>query len=230
MAYKTEQNSVDKKTLAKPILAIDFDGALFYSRPFREAHKKWFELMASLLHDESVKEYAFREDYFRYVHEVMRRYVGNVDENSLNFFARGIYAMATLAEVRQEDLVKEFAAYLESIKNSFTLALVTTAPASCVDPILQKIGCAGLFDIVCKSPMAEQPDKKRLLQQFIAEHGKPRAYIGEGDKDIATCRELGIPTISAGWVNQGKIIGDYNADTVSELESIIKEQFQEDGR
>tara|TARA_Y100000310_G_scaffold340233_1_gene435301 strand:+ start:94 stop:207 length:114 start_codon:yes stop_codon:yes gene_type:complete len=36
------------------MLAIDLDGALMYSRPFEQAHKEWFRLMAVLLNDDSI--------------------------------------------------------------------------------------------------------------------------------------------------------------------------------
>ena len=38
----------------KPIIAVDFDGALLKSRPFDKAHKRWFYVMSVMLKDDSV--------------------------------------------------------------------------------------------------------------------------------------------------------------------------------
>ena len=66
----------------KPIIAVDFDGALLKSRPFEEAHKRWFYVMSILLNDESINNYAGLENYFEKVHEVMERFLGKVDEKT----------------------------------------------------------------------------------------------------------------------------------------------------
>jgi len=207
----------------KPILAIDLDGALMHSRPFDEAHKKWFELFSVILKDDSIKKYAFLENWFSKVDEVMDRYLGEkVDRITKNRWAREIYAMTTVKEVRKEDLVKEFAEYLRKIEDKYALALITTAPESAVGPILQKVGCARLFDIIKKSPPEKRPSKKELLEEFIKAYAKPVFYIGNGDKDIQACKELGIKTISVSWVSKGEFKGDYNVDTVEELKNILR--------
>jgi len=51
--------------------------------------------------------------------------------------------MATVAEVKKSDLIKNFADYLRKIKKKYKLALVTSAPEDSVEPILQKVGCLG---------------------------------------------------------------------------------------
>lgn len=62
----------------KSILAIDLDGALMYSYSFYQAHKKWFSLMANLLDDPSINDYARIKNYFPKVDEVMKRYLGTI--------------------------------------------------------------------------------------------------------------------------------------------------------
>jgi len=57
----------------KPIITVDFDGALLQHRPFQQAHKDWFKVMATLLEDPSINEYAEIDDYFPKVHEVMKK-------------------------------------------------------------------------------------------------------------------------------------------------------------
>ncbi|MBI5871960.1 HAD family hydrolase [archaeon] len=208
--------------IKKPIIAIDLDGALLQSRPFDEAHKKWFYVMSILLKDHSINEYAGLDKYFDKVHEVMKRYLGDVDHETRVKFARNLFSMATIAEVTKNDLVEDFADYLRGLKGKYRLALITSAPETSVEPILHKVGCSGLFDILYKSPMGRHPDKRELFEEFIKEHGKPVYYIGNGDKDITSCKELGIPAISVNWVSQGKVKGDYNIQSVPELEAIIR--------
>lgn len=205
----------------KPILAIDFDGALLKHRPFQQAHIKWFKVMSVLLKDPSINKYAELEDYFGKVHEVMERYLGKVNHDVRVRFARIMYAMATVAEVQKKDLVKEFAAYLKTLKKKYKLALVTSAPEDAVEPILEKLGISGLFDFLYKSPMHRHPDKKQLFKEFIAKYGKPMYYIGSGDEDIKNCKEIGIKTISVNWVSRGKFKGDFDVNSVGELKRII---------
>ena len=157
----------------KPIIAVDFDGALLQSRPFSEAHKRWFYVMSVLLKDDSINEYAGLDDYFDKVHEVMERYLGDVDYETMVKFARNLFSMATITEVRKDDLVGDFADYLKGLKGKYRLALITSAPESSVEPILHKVGCSDLFDILYKSPMGRHPNKRELFEEFIKEHGKP---------------------------------------------------------
>ncbi len=206
----------------KPIIAVDLDGALLKSRPFNEAHKSWFYVMSILLKDDSVNQYASLDNYFGKVHEVMQRYLGDVDHETRVRFARNLFSMATIAEVTKDDLVDDFAIYLKKLKKEYLLALITTAPEDSVEPILHKVGCSALFDILYKSPMGKHPNKRELFQELIKKYGKPRYYIGDGDKNITSCKELGIPSISVNWVSKAEIKGDYDVQSVKELEAIIK--------
>lgn len=208
--------------MADKIIAVDFNGALLQSRPFDEAHKKWFYVMSILLKDDSINEYAILENYFDKVHEVMQRYLGDVSHETRVKFARNLFSMVTIAEITKDDLIKDFSDYLQNSKIKYQLALITSAPETSVEPILHKIGCSNLFDIIYKSPMEKHPNKRELFEEFIKLHGKPAYYIGNGDKDITSCKELGIPTISVNWVSQGKVKGDYDISTVQELQNIIQ--------
>ncbi len=208
----------------KPILAIDLDGALLYPRPFLTAHKEWFKVFSLLLDDESISEYANQEKYFEKVDIVMDSYLEGVNREEKTAFARQMYAMVTAAEVTQNDLVIEFAEFLRSIKNKFQLALITTMPGDGVDPILQKVECEDLFDIVYKSDMHTQPTKKVLFEKLIQEHAKPLFYIGDGDKHITLAKELGITTISVTWAKKGTVKGDFDVKTVGELPAILEKK------
>ena len=122
----------------------------------------------------------------------MDRYLGNVDHKTRVHFARNLYAMATVAEATQDDLVKEFATYLRKIKDKYTLALITSAPEEAVAPILEKVGCGDLFDIVYKSPMDRHPDKRELFKGFIDNHGKPGPRLVTGPPQL-------MPSVAANF-------------------------------
>tara|TARA_Y100000310_G_scaffold340233_1_gene435302 strand:+ start:250 stop:714 length:465 start_codon:yes stop_codon:yes gene_type:complete len=149
----------------------------------------------------------------------MKRYIGDVSKEDRTKFARTIYAMVTVACVKQEDLCVEFKEFLEGRE----LALITTAPADSVEPILVKLNCENLFKIVYKSETAAEPDKKELFKAFIAKHGKPEYYIGDGDKNLAVAKELDIKTISVNWVKKAEIKGDFDVQSVSELKDVLSQ-------
>ncbi|MBW3003999.1 HAD hydrolase-like protein [Candidatus Woesearchaeota archaeon] len=205
----------------KPILAIDLDGALMYSRPFRRAHVDWFRLFSILLSDKSITEYANTKDYWKHVHDVMERYLGHVDKGLRVRFARELYSMVTIADVKEDDLCKEFATFLKSIKKNYRLVLVTTTPEVIVDAVLQKLKVEKLFDLVYKSKMSEEADKRKMFKEFIKDNGKPLFYIGDGDEHISICKELGIKTISVNWVAKAEIKGDFDVETVDELKKAL---------
>ncbi|MFW6047583.1 MAG: HAD family hydrolase [Candidatus Woesearchaeota archaeon] len=206
----------------KKIIVIDFNGALLQSRPFDEAHKRWFYVMSVLLNDNSVNEYANLKTYFDKVHEVIGRYLGDIDNETRVKFARNLFSMVTIAKITKDDLVADFTDYLRELKERYRLALITSAPETSVEPILHKVGCSDLFDIIYKSPIGRHPNKRELFEEFIKKHGKPAYYIGNGDKDIVNCKELEIPAISVNWVSQGEVKGDFDIKSVKELKAIIK--------
>lgn len=205
----------------KPILAVDFEGAFLRRRPFQRAHKDWFRVMSILLNDPLILEYAKLENYFPKVREVMKRYLGDINAGQGVFFARTLYAMATVAEVSEDDVIRDFADWLDRKKPKYGLASITTTPQHAVVPILRKVNCADLFHIIYSSPEEKEPSKEQLFKEFIDRHGNPKFYIGRGDNDLLVCKRLGVPTISVSWVSAGPYKGDYNANTVAELEKIV---------
>lgn len=178
--------------------------------------------MGTLLNDDSVIKYSYRKDFFGKVHEVMKRYLGNVSHEVRVKFARIIYSMSLIAEVQKKDIVTDFVKYLETLKKKYKLALITTAPEDSVEPMLEKIELNKLFDIVYKSPIDRHPDKKQLFKEFIKKHSKPIFYIGNGDKDIESCKKVGIKTISVNWVSKGKYKGHFDVKSVRELKKVLK--------
>ena len=206
----------------KPIIAVDLNGALMYSRPFQTAHHKWFSLFASLLRKPEIEDLASAPDFMIHVDDIMDDYLGPVSEVSKRYFARQLFGMTLVAEAKPEDVVKEFAEYLCELKSSFRLALITTAPAPAVIPLLEKIGYEDLFDIVYKSPPGGSPDKIRLFKRFVSEFDMPQFYIGRGDRDLDELRALDLKTIAVSWVEDGEYDCDYTFSTVDELKDFFE--------
>jgi FMN phosphatase YigB (HAD superfamily) len=208
--------------MTKPAIVVDLDGALIKTRPFDMAHKEWFRIMAELVKDFSINEYAFKPDYFVHVQDIMKKYLGDIDAGSRNAFARNIYAMSVLESIKKWDLVEDFAEYLRKIKDKFAIVLITTMPSAGVKGVLEKVHCTDLFDVVIGSPMEKMPHKKELFEEFIKLHGKPLFYIGKGDKDMQVCKELGIKTISVDWVVVGEFKGNFEATNIDQLQKILE--------
>ncbi|MGV8150477.1 MAG: HAD family hydrolase [Candidatus Woesearchaeota archaeon] len=208
--------------MTRPAIIVDLNGALMRQRPFETAHKEWFRVMAELIRDQSINELAFKEDYFSDVQEIMKKYLGDIDIKSRNAFARNIYSMMVVESVKKWDLVEDFAEYLKSIKKKFVIVLITSAPTLAINGILEKISCKDLFEIIVASPMEEVPSKKELIELFIKKHGKPLFYIGQGDKDILTCKDLGIKTIVVDWINPPINKGNFEAKNIEELSKIVE--------
>ncbi|MGM5481633.1 MAG: hypothetical protein ACQESE_04460 [Nanobdellota archaeon] len=206
----------------KPIIAVDLNGALIHARPFRTVHHKWFLLFASLLDRPALEDMAGAPDYMVYVDDIMDDYLGPVSEVSKKYFARQLFGMMLVAEAKPDDVVKEFAEYLCELKSSFRLALITTAPAPAVIPLLEKIGYEDIFDIIYKSSPGSSPDKIRLFKRFVSEFDTPQFYIGRGDRDLDEIKALGISTLSVTWVEDGGYEGDHTFVSVNDLKSFFE--------
>jgi len=207
----------------KPILTVDLEGALLKSRPFDKAHKDWFKIFSTLLKDENINKFAEKKDYYKHVYDIMKRYLGRVPEKTQNYYARSLYSMCIVAEIREEDIVFEFAKLLNQIKDKYTLALITTAPEPSVKGMLEKFPLLKFFDIVFASPIEREPNKKILFEEFIEKYEKPLYYIGDGDKTMDTCKVLNIKTITVNWIRKSNFKGDFSINTVDELKLILNQ-------
>jgi FMN phosphatase YigB (HAD superfamily) len=151
----------------------------------------------------------------------MHTYLGFADKEIQTLFARQTYAMILLAEITSDDLVRDFVEYLRTIRERYTLALITTTPEESVLPILRKLHCEDLFEIIFASAPNNHPDKHSLFADFLTKYENPLFYIGLGDTYLGGLKELDINTISVNWVSEGAFRGDYEVDTVEELQKIL---------
>jgi len=205
----------------KPLIVIDFNGALIDERPFKEAHEKWFSTMAHRLNDKSVYDKAFSKDYIAAVDEIMIRYLGEVDKSLRLYFARLDYAMEVISCMKKSDLYKEFSDYLLTFKNKYKLVLITTSPEPSVKPILEKLDLTDLFDMIISSPIETKPSKIELFKEFIKKYDKPDYYIGYGDEDLIELKDMVKKTISVNWMKNSKFKGNININSVKQLGKIL---------
>lgn len=213
------------------IIALDFDGTLIKHEPSDKAHQEWFEIMASALNDNSIKDYAKIKDYFPKVYEIMQRYTGlnannEFDKKLMRQLARNLFQMSYLGycnKHKDEILYKEFADFLRELKKDYKLVLVTTAPEDSVRPILELTNCDDLFDIIYKSPLVKEPNKTTLMKEFIQENEKPLCYIGNSNEDVDACKELDIKSVLVTWDESADkdSKADYVVSNVDELKKVI---------
>lgn len=224
--------------MKQKFIAIDFDGTLIRNEPANKAHCEWFNIMASALDDNSIKQYCALKDYFPKVYEVMERYTGldsnkEIDKKLLRKFARTLFQMSYIGmanKLKRHILIKDFANYLKNLKKKgYKLALITTAPEDSVLPILEIANCPDLFDVICKSPLIEEPNKRILFDEFVKKHGKPLCYLGNADDDMAVCKELKITSVLVTWDKlsdkEAEDLADYKANSVEELQSIFEKEI-----
>jgi phosphoglycolate phosphatase-like HAD superfamily hydrolase len=185
-----------------------------------------FEIMSVLIGDPEIKKYAFIENYFSKVDEVMKSYLGNVSKESRTKFARNLYAMTVVAEAEKSDLAQGFVRYLRKLKNNYNTALVTTAPEPAVEPMLEKLGCKDLFTMIYKSKPESEPNKKQLFLDLIRENGTPVMYACSSMKDVELCRELGVKSVLVHWITPGCAKGDYSADSPADFEKILEKKLK----
>lgn len=213
--------------MTKKVLIIGLNGVLLKPRPFEMGHQEWFRVMAELLHDHTIMQHAFKENYFQYVQEIMKRYLGDINEHSRIAFARNMYGMSIVEVARPWDVVEEFAELLRRLKKRYALVLITSTPAIAIEPLLEKTQCKDLFDLVIKGPLDTESHKKELFEAYLKKHGRPEFYIGKGNKDMEYCRSVGIKTITAEWLNPPIIQGNFSAKTPQDVEKILERYWVE---
>ncbi len=205
----------------KPIIAIDLIGTLITSKSWDESHPDWFNYFAEVLQDPSIKEYAKLEDWWPKVHEVMEKYLPDDTKEARTVIARTMFSIMFFKRISSEDVVKEFADYLRK-QTKYDVALVTSFPDILINLLLEKMGCLDIFSIVLASKSNKESDKKLVFEEFITKFGKPVYYIGNGNKNIISCKEVGIKTVSVNWLSESKCKGNYDVNSVKELENLIK--------
>ncbi len=216
----------------KPIIAFDMDGTIIDSSASANAHQQWFEVMAGVLGDDSVRGLAGKEDYFPEVLNVMEKATGLKRQDSFEKgvmvkYARNLYQMLYLAELRKEGkeaFVPEMLDMIIDLKSRCRLALITTAPEDMVLPALDIVGVRKLFDYIYRSPINQEPSKLDMMNKFIKDIGKPSLYVGNEKKDALACKESGVKFALAKWGKHDEEAGgmaNYNLSSPKQLKGVL---------
>lgn len=211
--------------MEKPIIATTLSGLYVSSEPWKKAHILWFDEAAEQLGDESVKQWAEKPDYFKGVDIVMKRLYPELSETERTVKAREKFFdeicryIEMNPEVKNEDVIE----YFSSIKDKYTLALITTNTREAAERILTVIGIRDLFDITeCAFP-DEKDNKIIVFERFIQVHGKPALYIGGDRKDtFSYCSANQIPCVFANFEKVQDIESVETCQSLDALAGIIE--------
>ena len=172
--------------MSKPIITMSFSGVIMKDIPWKKAHKVWFEHYAKKLNKPEIAEYTKKENWFDYVDEVMVIAQPKLDDILRTILARGKY-FEIVCDIGCDDPTlenKEVIEYLYSIKEKFSLGLITTTPQKTIDKILNVLGHEDLFDFIECSKLEEKDDKLLVFNRFIKKVGKPELYFGGERKEL----------------------------------------------
>ncbi len=102
------------------------------------------------------------------------------------------------------------------------LAVCTNKPAAATHIILSALGLEGFFPVVIggDSTAYRKPDPRHLAAALAALDAREAVMIGDHENDMATARELEVPSIFAAW-GYGVATGTYTARSAKDLPGII---------
>lgn len=188
--------------MEKPILATNMDGLLLKHDVFIEPHRIWFDRAMLLTKDKGLSKWKGKKNYFIGVDEAMEKIMPNATKEDQTKQAREWYQEDVIYYLKEhpEMIYKKAIEQLKKLKAKFRLALVTSNTKEYINEILKVIGIDDLYDIVFATDISEKPDKPKLFEQFVKEHGKPKIYLaGKNGEAWEECIALGIITIYAAW-------------------------------
>jgi len=192
------ENINDK--MNKPIIAMSFSGIIMKSAPWEKAHEVWFEHYANKLNKSEIAEYAKKENWFDYVDKVMALVEPEKSDSKRTIIAREKY-FEVICDFGCDDPTlenKEIISYLYSLKEKFSLGLITTTPQKTINKILKTINHKDLFDVIECSLLEEKDDKLAVFKRFIEKNSKPLVYFGgERKETIEFCKENNIQFIKS---------------------------------
>jgi len=169
----------------KPIIATTLSGLFIKTTPWKEAHKKWFEQIIKETGDDSFRQWINREDYFEGVNLAMTRIMPDASKEERTKEARKRFMQAVVGCIKENKgpVNKDVADFFISLKEKYSLALITTNTKDFINKILDMTKLSNLFDIIEASESSEEDDKAAVFERFIKKYGKPLIYIGGDRKD-----------------------------------------------
>ena len=195
--------------MEKPILATTIKDVIINGNSWDEAHYEWYderekELEEKGLSTEPIDKWRKllkenpeeeKKTYFRYVNDVMEFLYPTLFQEERTRIARESYFDSVLKfiEKNKDRINEDFLEYLESLKNKYRIAIITTNTWSALEKILKVSNInKDLFDLIEVSKPEEKDDKIIVFDRFIKKHGKPKFYIGSNEKTRSYCNEKKI--------------------------------------
>jgi FMN phosphatase YigB (HAD superfamily) len=171
--------------MEKQILATNIDGFLIYHSAFIEPHRIWFDRAILLTKDKNLKKWKGHPEYFKGVNEAMEKILPNASKEERTKTARDWYQedVVYYISLHPETVNRKLAEILIKLKESFTLALITTNTREYIQEILKVANLEGIYDIIYASSSEEEPDKKKIFREFIERYGEPKYYIASRSKE-----------------------------------------------
>lgn len=205
--------------MEKPILATTIRDVIIDGTSWVDAHHLWFDEREKELSAEPIDRWREllrknpeeeKETYFKYVDEVMKLLYPDLSDSKRTEIARKSYFDSVLEFIKQnqDKINHDFIEYLESLKDKYKIAIITTNTWSALEKILEVSHInKDLFDLIGASKPEEKDDKIIIFERFIEKHGKPKFYIGSSEKTINYCKEKGIKYILTDFYSNNNFPG-----------------------
>lgn len=208
-------------------IAFDLEGVFIRRSAGHLAHKEWFRRVGDLSDKEI--ENIDNEDYFDHVFTLMEEKT-DLDRNKekdrklMTKLARSLFQEIYLHHIQKlkgRIEIHETIEFARSLKG-YKLALITTTPDDIVKSILKIIDCEDLFDVIVASPLEHKPNKRRLFEMFIKDHGKPMIYFCDRKGDVAACKKLGIKSALVMLDIYDDAKADFRVKSKKDMEEVLK--------
>jgi len=212
--------------MEKPIIATTLSGLFIRTEPWARAHILWLKEASEQLNDPAIMDWADKPNYFDCVEPIMSKLYPQLNKEERVIKAREIYFDSVCKYIQQNQNVvnQEIVKYFQSLKEKYTLVLITTNTKEAIDRILALAKLNELFDIIETSLPTEKDDKRLVFDRFLKKYEPPITYIGGSRKDSFNyCAERGIKAIFANLEAEQEIPNVQAVHDIKELKEIISQ-------
>lgn len=186
--------------MEKELLVTNIDGLLLSHDVFYKPHEAWFRRAIEKTGDGSLEDWIGKENYFLGVHEAMEKIMPEGSEGERTLQARKWYHEDTVNYIKNhpEEIKKDIANKLISLKDKYKLILMTTSSEDYVSEILKVSGLENIYDGIVASKTNSEPKKEELLGDLLGRYGKPKYYLtGKINESISKkFLDLGVEVLS----------------------------------
>lgn len=212
--------------MEKPIIATTLSGLFIKKEPWARAHVLWLKEASEKLNDPAIMDWADKPNYFDCVDPIMSKLYPQLSKEERVVKAREIFFDSVCKYIQQNPNVvnQEIVKYFQTLKDKYTLVLITTNTKEAIDKILNLAKLNGLFDIIETSLPTEKDDKRLVFDRFLKKYETPIIYIGSSRKDSFNyCAERGIKAIFANLEAEQEISDIQTIHNLEELKEIISQ-------